>query len=279
MADSAFQTQYRQEFIAGFEQNRSLFRYTAVDEAVIKGNTAVFLVADTGAAEAVTRGSNGLIASRSDNLSQNSCTLQEWHDKPRRSHFNIFGSQGDGRRIMQLGTTKVLNRKIDDLVIGQLSAGTVDTGTAVTGSLALIAKAVAILGNSDVDVQEEENMFCAMSPAMHAYLMQVKEFASSDYVDVKPLNGPATKMRRWYGINFFVSNRLSGRTTSTEKCLLWHKNAIGYAVNTGDMQVMADYNSEDDYYWARASAFMGAKLLQNSGVVVINHDGSAYVGE
>lgn len=279
MADTAFQTQYRQEFVAGFEQNRSLFRYTAVDEAVIKGNTAVFLVADTGAAEAVTRGSNGLIPSRADNLTQNSCTLQEWHDKPRRTHFNIFGSQGDGRRIMQLGTTKVLNRKIDDLLIAQLSAGTVDTGTAVTGSLALIAKSVAILGNSDVDVQEEENMFCAMSPAMHAYLMQVKEFASSDYVDVKPLTGPATKMRRWYGINFFVSNRLSGRTTSAEKCLMWHKNSIGYAVNTGDMQVMADYNSEDDYYWARASAFMGAKLIQNSGVVVINHDGSAYVGE
>jgi hemin uptake protein HemP len=36
------------------------------------------------------------------------------------------------------------------------------------------------------------------------------------------------------------------------------------------------YDEEQDYSWARASAFMGSKLLQNSGVVVITHDGSAY---
>jgi len=36
------------------------------------------------------------------------------------------------------------------------------------------------------------------------------------------------------------------------------------------------YNEEQDYSWARASMFMGAKLLQNTGDVVITSDGSAY---
>lgn len=277
MADTAFQNQYRQEYIAGFEQKVSHFRAAAVDEAVIKGNTAVFLVADTGGAQAVTRGVNGLIPARADNLTQNSCTLQEWHDKPRRTNFNIFGSQGDGRRILQEGSIKVLNRKIDDLMIAELSTSTYDTGTAATGSLALFAKAQAILGNADVDIEEEDNMFCAISPAARNYLMQVKEFASSDYVDVKPFSGPAVKMRRWMGVNFFMSNRLQSRATNAEKLLMWHRNAIGYAANTGGMNVMADYNGEDDYYWARASLFTGVKLLQETGVVVINHDGSAIV--
>ena len=35
MADTAFQTQYRQEFIAGFEQRQSLLRDTVTTEAVI----------------------------------------------------------------------------------------------------------------------------------------------------------------------------------------------------------------------------------------------------
>jgi hypothetical protein len=277
MADTAFKTQYRDEFVAGFEQGASKFMGAAVTEAVISGNTAVFLVADTGDAEAVTRGTNGLIPSRADNLSQNSCTLSEWHDKPRRTKFNIFASQGDGRRILQEGTRKVLNRKIDDLMITALSAATNDTGTSATASLALFAKAIAILGNEDVPVEEEDNMFCAVSSAAIAYLTQVPEFNSADYVDVKGFNGSPMKMRRWMGVNFFQSNRLSGRTTSTELCLMWHRNAIGWAADIEGMDVDADYNREEAYYWARASINAGAKLLQNGGVCVINHDGSALV--
>jgi hypothetical protein len=37
---------------------------------------------------------------------------------------------------------------------------------------------------------------------------------------------------------------------------------------------VADENREEAYYWARATMHMGVKLLQNSGVVVITHDGS-----
>ena len=68
MSDHAFQTQYRNEFIAGFEQTQSLVRNTVTTESQIKGNQAVFLVADSGDATAVTRGLNGLIPARADNL-------------------------------------------------------------------------------------------------------------------------------------------------------------------------------------------------------------------
>lgn len=276
MADTAFQNQYRQEYVAGFEQRVSYFRATATTERVVKGNTAYFLLADTGDAEAVTRGTNGLIPGRTDTLDQKACTLLEWHDKPKRTKFNIFASQGDGRRILQEGSIKVLNRKLDDLMITELSTGTNDTGSAETFSLNLVAKSIAILGENDVPTEEMSNMFGALSPAAFAYAMQIKEFASADYVDVKLFNGAVVKMRNWYGVNWFQSNRLSGRTTNAEKCLLWHRDAIGWAVATEDMET-AGYNEEESYYWARTSAFMGAKLLQNEGVVVMNHDGSAYV--
>jgi hypothetical protein len=49
MADSAFQVQYRQEFIAQFEQGQSWLRSICTTEAVIKGNQAMFLVAGSGA--------------------------------------------------------------------------------------------------------------------------------------------------------------------------------------------------------------------------------------
>lgn len=277
MADTAFQIQYRQEYIAAFEYGSSLLSATTVQEAVFKGNTAEFLVAGSGGAEAVTRGVNGMIPDRPDDLTQSACVLTEWHDKPRRTNFNIFASQGDGRRIMQMTSAKVMNRKRDAQIITELDTATNDTGAAVTASLNLVVKARAILGNAEVDIEEEDNMFGLITPAFEAYLLQVKEFGNADYVDVKPFAGPARKMRRWAGVNWIVHPRLPGKATAAEHCFMYHRNSIGHAINTGEIKTAAGYNEENDYYFARTSAFMGAKLLQNSGVVMMIHDGSAYV--
>jgi len=35
-----------------------------------------------------------------------------------------------------------------------------------------VTKAIAVLGNNDVDVEEESNMFGVMSPAFRAFLYQ-----------------------------------------------------------------------------------------------------------
>jgi hypothetical protein len=279
MAETAFQTQYRQQFIATFEEKQSWLRSTTVTEAVIKGNTATFLVAGSGGANAVTRGVNGLIPARADDLTQTSATLVEWHDLVKKTDFNIFASQGDQRRIMQETTVGVLNRKIDADIIAQLDTGTVDTGATTTASLALVMKAIAILGIAEVPVQEEENMFGLITPAAFAYLMQVTAFASADYVEVKPFAGPIRRMRRWAGINWIMHPNLTGVGTNAEKCYIYHRNAIGHAMETGNgLDVKVGYDDEQAYSWARASGVFGSKLLQNTGVVQVVHDGSAYVG-
>jgi hypothetical protein len=89
-------------------------------EAVIKGNQATFLVADSGGATATTRGLNGRIPARADNLNQYTATLVEWHDLVERTSFNLFASQGDGRAIMQRTSQKVINRKTDQDILGEL---------------------------------------------------------------------------------------------------------------------------------------------------------------
>lgn len=277
MADTAFQTAYREEFIPAFEYGQSSLRMTCVTEANVSGNSAVFLVAGTGSAAAVTRGVNGLIPARADDLTQNTATLQEWHDKPRKTKFNANMSQGDQRRIMQQGTIKVINRKIDDDIIAQLDTATNDTGAYATASLAMVAKSQTILGNNDVDIEEEDKMFGVITPAFRAYLSQTKEWASGEYVDVKPLVGPTRRYFRWNGINWIVTSRLTGTGSAQEKCYLYHQDSIGHAFDMEGMDMAAGYNEEDSYYWARCSVFMGSKLLQNSGVVQMKHDGSAYV--
>jgi len=278
MAESAFQIQYRQEFIAGFEQTQSLVRDTVTTEAVISGNQAVFLVADSGDASAVTRGLNGLIPGRADNLNQNTATLVEWHDKPVKTNFNIFASQGNQRQIMQYTSMAVMNRRIDADIINELNGGSVtqDTGATAQASLDLAMYALTILGNNAVPL--DGNISALITPAFWAYLMQTKEFTNVDYVNNKPFTNSLT-MFRWANVNWIVHPNLPGKGTSAEKCFMFHKSAMGHAIDRAGVQSEVGYNGENNYSWARCSAYMGAKLLQAEGAVIINHDGSGYAAE
>jgi hypothetical protein len=278
MADTAFQIQYRQEWIDGFEVRQSLVRDSVTTEAVIKGNQATFLVADSGGATTTTRGVNGLIPARTDNLTQVTATLTEEHDLSKRTNFNLFGSQSDGRRIMQAASYGVVNRKCDSQIITQLATSTVNTGAATTASLALCTRALAILGGNDVVY--DGNIYALITPAFLAYLMQTTAFASADYVNVKPLAGATASTKgwgyyEWMNVKWIVHPNLTGVMTSAEECYMYHRSAIGHAMDISGMQTAAGYDEEQDYSYCRTTGYMGAKLLQNSGVVVINHDGSA----
>lgn len=279
MSNTAFQIQYRQEFIAGFEQRQSLLRDSCTTEAVIKGNQATFLVADSGGATAVTRGVNGLIPARADNLSQPVATLAEWHDLVRKTGFNVFASQGNQRAIMQQTTMGVLNRKMDQDIIGELSNGTVNTGAAVTASVGLVMKSKTKLGNAGVPW--DSNIYGLITPAFEGYIMQAPEFSKAEYVNKKPFESadPAWRdkpiMFYWLGIMWCVHPNLPSAGTNAAKCFMYHKTAIGHAVDTAGLQTPVGYDEEQDYSWARASTFMGSKLLQNAGVVIMNHDDSA----
>jgi hypothetical protein len=283
VADTAFQIQYRQEFIASFEQHQSLVRDSVTTEAVIKGNQATFLVAGSGGASAVTRGVNGLIPARADDLTQSTATLQEWHDLVRKTNFNVFASQGNQREIMQKTTMSVINRKIDSDIITILNTGTQDTGTTATASLMMVLRSKTILGNNGVPF--DGNIWGLITPAFEAYLMQIKEFAGREYVTKQPMEGAdaawkdAPGFYRWAGVNWIVHPNLPGKGTNAEKCFMYHKTAIGHAANTEGLQTPVGYDEEQAYSWARASIDMGGVLLQNSGVIVMNHDGSAMGAE
>jgi hypothetical protein len=281
MVDTVFQTQYRDEFIAGFEQHVSLLRDTVTTEAVIKGNQAVFLVADSGDAEASTRGASGLIPARSDNQAQNTAVLTEWHDLVRKTNFNIFASQGNQNHIMQMTTMAVINRKIDSQITTVLSTGTVTIGSAaVVGSVNLFQHARVKLSNASVPWDSNITLLC--QPSFLAYLEQAPEFSSADYVNMRSFAGEDANWRdkpmayRWKNALIIEHPNLPGKGTTTETSYLYHKNAVGHAANTDGMETPVGYNEEQAYSFARCSMDMGAVLLQNSGVVVITADGSDY---
>lgn len=281
MTDTAFQIQYRQEYIAGFEQRQSLLRDTVTTEAVVKGNQATFLVADSGSASAVTRGANGLIPARADNNNQYTATLSEWHDLARKTGFNIFGSQGNQRQIMQDTTMGTVNRKIDSQIITELNTGTVAIGAAATvPTVSTFQNGRVKLSNASVPWDSNVTLLC--QPSFLAYLEQAPEFTNAQYVNMRPYAGddPSWKDKpmayRWRNCLIIEHPNLPGKGTTSEISFMYHKSAIGHAANTGEMSMAVGYDDEQDYSYARCTMYMGAKLLQNAGIVVITADGSAY---
>lgn len=274
MAESAYTIQYRNEYIPGFEQTKSLLEQSVTHEAVVKGNQATFLVADSGSATTTTRGLNGRIQSRGDSNTQLTATLTEEHDLVEKTGFNVFASQGDQRRIMRETSIGTVNRKKDAQILAALSAATLTLGAAATASLEMFAHAIAVLGSNSAVMGQ---VSAAISYSAYAYLIQTTELTNAQYVDRKALmNTNAINAFNWMGIDFIVHPNLAGKGTAAEIMYVYNKDAIGHATDVSGMQVFAGYDEEQDYSWARASIYMGAKLLQNAGVVKITHDGSAH---
>jgi len=278
MAVEAAVIQFRKSTVDAFQEKASIFRSATTKEAVTNGNQVTFLVSGSATDTAVTRGVNGKIPYGNPTNAQVTVTLAEKHAPYELTGFNVFSSQGDQTKIMRDHSIAVINREIDLENLSELANATVDTGASTQGSVALVAKSVAILGNAAVPVEEVENMFGVISPAFYAYLVQTKEFASSEYVDVKTFAGKNRKMLRWMGINWMQSSLISGLGTATELCYIWHRSALGYACNLGEDKIEADYDKKQDLSWSRATIYHKAKILQNSGIVQVKHDGSAYVG-
>lgn len=273
---TAAQEQFRRETVDEFEINQSLLRDRVTTEAVIKGETAKFLVAGSGGATAVTRGVNGRIPSRNDSLAQPTATLQEWHDKVERAGFDLFASQGDGEAVMRQSTMAVINRKIDDLILTALATGTLTTngGVATTASANLLLNARTILANNEVPCNDG-NLCAVVSPAFYGFMLQSDQFSSIDFVDAKPNAARGPKIMYWNNMFILEHPNLTGVGTSSATCFVFHKSAIGHAANVAGMGVASGYNEEDDYSFARVSLYMGSVKLQNAGIIKVLHNDSA----
>lgn len=112
--------------------------------------------------------------------------------------------------------------------------------------------------------------------------MQTKEFASREYINGAPLDGADAAwkdrptMYRWLGVNWIAHPNVAGVGTTSESCFMYHKSAIGQAIDVANIDSSVGYDEEQAYSWARTSGNFGSALLQNTGVVLIPHDGSAY---
>lgn len=277
MAVQAAITQFKKELILAYEQRKSLLSGSCSKETMANGHVVTWAISGAGSQVAVTRGQDGDIPYGTPTNTQVSATLVEQHAPESLTGFDVFASQGNQVELMKTNVMAIIRRAQDREILGELANATLDYGSGPL-TVETIAGARAILGNNHVPISEEDNMFCVISPAAEAYLMQTTEFTSADYRDVKPFEGGiAMKYRRWMSMNWIVADVLTGAGTTAEIMYMFHRSAIGYAIAMGEEKITAGYNEEQQRSWALATVYHKAKILQNAGIIKITHDGSAYV--
>ena len=275
MANIQAQVQlYSDEFIEGFEQRNSKLGATVTRQGIVKGNQYTFLVVGSNGQVAKTRGTNGKIPVQTDDETQVTVTLAEYHDKRQKTNFNVFAGQSDQRRIMQLNSMAVINRTQDLQILDELANCTQTvSNTAATASLEMVLTAKTGLTNNEVP--NDGNISAVITAGFEADLMKLPEFTSADYVTDKKLEKAPTEFN-WMGVHFIVSSLITGVGTASELCYMYHKSAIGYGIDRQGISVHGGYNDEEDYYWTRTSFFANPKLIQNEGIVLMKHIGTTY---
>lgn len=275
MAYMITRDQYRDEWVVAFQRGETPLKSAVTKEIMISGLNAKFAL--QGAAGRMTeRGTNGLIPSRNRTDTQPTITLKEKHSKETQTGFNVFTAPANLREAMQNAGALTAFREIDYTILDALATATnqYNGGAAVTLTQGKIVDALTDIFENDV--QTDDMITCVWTPKSWGRLMTIPEFASVDYVADKPLVGYGVdKPKIWMGAMHMMHNGLPGKGTATASNFIFAKAAVGHAVATGEIQVAAGYNDEDDYSYSRHTLFDGGLILQQSGVIEVITDDTA----
>lgn len=273
---NSFINQYAREVKEAYQRTGSKLRNTTRKQSNVQGATTTFQTVGQGTP--TTKARHGQITPMNVSHTPVTCTLADyyagdWIDKLDESKMN-----SDERRVLANAGAAALGRKTDELIITQLDAtSTTPVAASASGmTLAKVMSAMQVLG--EADVFEEGRMWAIVGWSEWTDLMQIAQFASSDYIGKDKAAPPFLKSiesRRWLGTIWMPHSGLETLTSgNTAKSFWYHEAAVGHAAS-------ADVKTDITWHGDRASHFVnnmmsqGACLIDSAGVVEIQTDRSA----
>lgn len=270
-APTIFRDRFTDELHQDFERNGAKLLACVSNQGVVQADTVYFDIVDPGD-EAVEKGRDGRIPTSDLHFSQVSTTLQNHHKKYRIDDFDKFRANPNTVKAMQARGVGAINRKIDQIIVDQLDTATNAAGSpTILSTLAEISKWVELLALNDVEI-DSGNVFGIVSFRAWSQMLRIPEFKSRDYTDIKVTDQAySVKMKEFLGVNWMMYNGLTGRGTSSSKCYLFHKAALGHMFDGAPNPIFFD-NTEDAYSGVRFEVKHCAKMLLQRGVIQYVHN-------
>lgn len=236
----------------------------------VKGKDTTFQKKGKGKAGKKTR--NGDVPLMNPDHSNAKAVLEDWFAPELVDELDEFKIQHDERKTAQVIAASALGDVIDGQIITVAGKTTNIVGDGATGfSKIKFQQGNKILnGNS---VPQDGNRFAVIGPNQWEELMNIKEFASSDYSkDLFPwlqfIEG-----KTWNGYTWLMLPDLP-LVDGVRSCFLYHKTAIGLA-EACDVTCKIDWVAMKAAHLVNSYISAGACLIDGEGVVEIKCDDDA----
>jgi hypothetical protein len=267
--DNAFVKQFEREVHEAYQRMGSKLRNTVRTINDVNGSSAIFQKVGKGTAS--TKSTHGMVPVMNLAHSSVEVTLQDfyagdWVDRLDELKVNI-----DERQVIANAGAYALGRKTDEMIIAALAAAnTLTVAEGNTGlTLGKILSAFEQLGAADVP--DDGERYCLVGYKQWSQLLQIDEFANSEFVgsDDLPFNG--TQAKRWLGSLFMPMTGLPVDGNDIRSCFWYHKTAIGHASGS-DVQSDITWHGDRAAHFVNNMMSQGAGLIDAGGVVVIGCD-------
>ncbi len=260
----AFIKQYEADVHIAYQRMGAKLRNTVRSKTSTTGAATVFQKAGTGVA--ATKSRHGMVPVMNIEHTQVECALEDYYAGDWLDKLDEIKTNVDERKTLVDAGAYALGRKTDEMILAAAQGAAKVVGDYGTGlSKGLLLSAFETLNAADVP--DDGQRFGVVGPHQWNELLNIDEFASSDFAsDAFPwLKG--TESRKWLGITWLMHSGLPLAGTQRD-CFLWHKTAIGHAIG-------ADVQSDITWHGDRAAWFVnnmmsqGACLIDAAGVVRI----------
>ncbi len=279
--DTAFITSYEAKVHEVFQRKGSYLKEAVRMKTDVVGSTAIFQKIGKGVA--TTKARHGTITPMNQTHTAPSCTLADfyagdWVDRLDEAKTNI-----NERDVIASGGAMALGRKVDDQITTVLDTTTQTVVTlTVTSKAAILATAIQFAEAAWAnDVPNDGEVYCVVTARYWSQLMLLDQFSKVEFVTASGMSfssGPSVGMGRWKdwnGIKWKMQTGLPGAGTSTAKCFIWHKSAIGYAVAKSAGNIAGQESVAADITWHgdRAAHFVNhmmsgqACMIDDTGVI------------
>lgn len=286
---TAFVRAYERDVTHVFQRPGASLRDTVRTKDGVIGKSTTFQ--KVGKGTATTKARHGVITPMNQSHTAITCTMEDfyagdWVDKLDEAKVNH-----DERMVIAQGGAWSLGRKVDDQIITALN-GTSQGAVTLTVTSKAAIRAGAITWVKTLwrnDIPNDGMVYGLITPTLDALFSLVDEYASADYVAVKPFEdgAPILRFRRWNGVLWTVHTGLPNEGAASATGYIYHKTAIGYASGnvsgnvsqTGGKVVSADITWHGD----RAAHFVnhwmsgGACLIDDAGVIEATWDDSSAI--
>jgi hypothetical protein len=260
---TAFIKQFEAEVHMAYQRMGSKLRNTIRQSNNVVGNQARFQKVGKGSAS--TKSRHGQVNTMEVAHSTVDVTLADFYAADYVDTLDELKTNIDERQVLATSAAAALGRKMDQLIIDVLDAGSNSANIAHGSAGLTLAKALTVYETfGEADVPDDGQRYFVVSPAGWADLLQIDQFSRAEYVgeaDLPYAGGMTAK--RWLGFTFFTHSGLTV-DSSNRDCHAYHSSALGLATGS-------DVRTEINYVPEKVSNLITSYF--SAGSVEIDGDG------